>query len=71
MDFMGPFPTTVNESRQILVFVNDLTCYTEIVPVKVRIAVTVAEAIRHRIITRHSCLEYCYQIILKNLLVNC
>ena len=51
---MGPFPTTVNGSKNILVFADYLSRYTEIVPVNNRIATVVAEAIRHRITTKHS-----------------
>lgn len=55
MDFIGPFPTSERGCRHILVFIDYLSRYCEIVPTKDRTAVTVAEALRHRIITRHSC----------------
>ena len=55
MDTVGPLPTTDNGNKFILVFVDFLSRYAEIVPVKNRTAVTVAEALKHRIITRHSC----------------
>ena len=55
MDTMGPFPTTQNNFRYILVFIDYLTRYTEVVPIRNRNAATVAEALKHRIITRHSC----------------
>ena len=56
IDTVGPFPCTTNGNNFILVFVNFLSRYTEIVPVKDRTSTSVAEALRHRIITRHSCL---------------
>lgn len=55
MDFVGPFPTSERGCRYVLVFVDYLSRYVEIVPTKDRTAITVAEAFRHRIITRHSC----------------
>ena len=55
MDTVGPLPTTDNGNKFILVFVDFLSRYTEIVPIKNRTAVTVAEALKHRIITHHSC----------------
>ena len=53
MDFTGPFPTSVSGSRQILVFVDYLIRYTEIVPFKDRTAVTVVEIVQHGALTRH------------------
>ena len=55
MDFLGPLPTTIRENKYLLVFIDHLTRYVEIVPVRDRSAATVAEALRHRIIVRHSC----------------
>ena len=55
MDTMGPFPRTTNGNRYILVFVDYLSRYTEIVPVKDRTSTSVAEALRRRIITPHGC----------------
>ena len=55
MDTVGPLPTTDNGNKFILVFVDFLSRYTEIVPIKDGTSVSVAEALRHRIITRHSC----------------
>ena len=57
MDFMGPLPTTYRGNKNLLVFVDYLTRYVEIVPVKDRMAGTVAEALKSRIITRHSAPE--------------
>ena len=55
MDTMGPFPRTTNGNRYILVFVDYLSRYTKIVPVKDRTSTSVAEALKHRIITPHGC----------------
>ena len=55
MNTMGPLPTTDNGNKFILVFVDFLSRYTEIVPIKDRTSISVAEALRHRVITRHSC----------------
>lgn len=55
MDFLGPFPNTIRGNKQILVFIDYLTRYVEIVPTRNREASTVAEAFKSRIITRHSC----------------
>ncbi|MEO0687096.1 MAG: RNase H-like domain-containing protein [Cyanobacteria bacterium J06649_11] len=55
MDTIGPFPITDEGNRFILVFIDYLSRYTEIVATKDRSAISVAEAIRSRIITRHSC----------------
>ena len=55
IDTMGPFPRTTNGNRYILVFVDYLSRYTEIVPVKDRTSTSVAEALRRRIITPHGC----------------
>ena len=55
MDFLGPLPTTIRENKYLLVFIDHLTRYVEIIPVKNRLASTVAEALKHRIIARHSC----------------
>ena len=55
MDKMGPFPRTTNGNRYILVFVDYLSRYTEIVPVKDRKSTSVAEALRRRILTPHGC----------------
>ena len=57
MDFLGPFPVTPKGNKHILVFIDYMTRYVEIVPVKDRMAETVAEAFKSRIITRHSCPE--------------
>ena len=54
-DTVGPLSTTDNGNKFILVFVDVLSRYTEIVPIKDRTSVSVAEALRHRIITHHSC----------------
>ena len=55
MDTLGPLPTTDNGNKFILVFVDFLSRYTEIAPIKDQTSVSVAETLRHRIITRHSC----------------
>ena len=55
MDTMGPFPRTTNCDRYILVFVDYLSRYTEIVPVTDRTSTSVAEALRRCIITPHGC----------------
>ena len=55
MDFLGPLPTTIRDNKYLLVFIDHLTRYVEIVPVRDRQAATVADALRHRIIVRHSC----------------
>ena len=55
MDILGPLPATDDGFKFVLVFVDFLSRYTEIVPIKDRTAVSVAEALRHRVITRHSC----------------
>ena len=55
LDTVGPLPTTDNGKKFILVFVDFLSRYTEIVPIKDRTSISVAEALRHRVITRHSC----------------
>ena len=57
MDHMGPFPKTLRDNKYILVFIDHLTRYVEIVPVRDRTAVSVAEALKSRVITRHSCPE--------------
>ena len=57
MDFVGPFPTTLKGNKQLLVFIDHLSRYVEIVPVRDRLASTVAEALKSRIIVRHSCPE--------------
>ena len=55
MDLLGPLPTTNEGFKYVLVFVDFLTRYAELVPIKDRTAVSIAEALRHRVITRHSC----------------
>ena len=55
MDIVEPLPTKDNGNKFILVFVHFLSRYTEIVPIKERTSISVAEALRHRVITRHSC----------------
>ena len=55
MDILGPLPMTDDGYKYVLVFVDFLSRYSEIVPIKDRTAVSVAEALRHRVITRHSC----------------
>ena len=55
MDIIGPFPVTDEGYKYILVFVDFLSRYIEIVPIKNKSSISVAEALRHRIITRHSC----------------
>ena len=57
MDHMGPLLTTYHGNKYLLVFHDHLTKYYEIVPVRDRTAGTVAEALRSRIIMRHSCPE--------------
>ena len=57
MDFMGPFPTTFRGNKNLLVFIDYLTRYVEIVPVRDRMAATVAEALKSRIIVSHSAPE--------------
>ena len=54
MDFMGPLATTDKENRYLLVFVDYLSRFVELVPTSTKSAVTVAEALRERVITRHS-----------------
>ena len=55
MDIMGPFPVTEEGFRYILVFIDYLSRYTELCPIKEKSSIAVAESLRHRIITRHSC----------------
>ena len=55
MDIMGPFPVTEEGYRYILVFMDYLSRYSEFCPIKDKSSIAVAEALRHRIITRHSC----------------
>ena len=55
MDIMGPFPTTEEGYRFVLVFSDYLSRYMEICPIKDKTSVSVAEALKHRVITRHSC----------------
>ena len=57
MDFMGPFHTSYRGNKYILVFVDHLSRWVEIVPTRDRLAATVAEAFKSRIIVRHSCPE--------------
>ena len=54
MDFLGPMPTTINGNKFLLVFIDYLTRWVEIVPCANRLASTVAEAIKSRIIVNHS-----------------
>ena len=55
MDFMGPLPTTPRGNRFLLVFVDYLSRYVELVPTTSRSAICVAEALRHNVVTRHNC----------------
>ena len=55
MDFMGPFPVTEKGNRFLLVFIDYLSRYVELVSRPNREAVGVAEALRDNIICRHSC----------------
>ena len=54
MDFLGPLPVTDRGNRYLLVFIDYLSRYVELVPTVSRSAIQVAEALRHRVITRHS-----------------
>ena len=58
MDFMGPLPTTPRGNRFLLVFVDYLSRWVELVPTASRSAICVAEALRHNVVTRHSCPRY-------------
>ena len=55
MDIMGPLPVTEEGFKYILVFVDYLSRYTELQAIKEKTSTAVAEALRHRVITRHSC----------------
>ena len=55
MDIVGPFPVTDEGFKYILVFSDYFSRYVEIVPIKNKSSVSVAEALRHRVITRHTC----------------
>ena len=57
MDFLGPFPTSIRDNNYCLVFIDYLSRWVEIVPTRNRLASTVAEALKSRIIVRHSCPE--------------
>ena len=57
MDFLGPFPTSIRENNYCLVFIDYLTRWIDIVPTRNRLASTVVEALKSRIIVRHSCPE--------------
>ena len=57
MDHMGRLPKTIRGNRYILVFIDHLTKFHELIPVRDRTATTVAEALRSFIITQHSCPE--------------
>ena len=57
MDFLGPFQTSYRGNKYVLVFVDHLSRWVEIVPTRDRLAATVAEAFKSRIIVRHSCPE--------------
>ena len=54
MDFVGPMPATQRSNKYILVFIDYLTRWVEIVPCRDRLASTVAEAVKKRIIVQHS-----------------
>ena len=54
MDFVGPMTTTYNGNKYLLVFVDYLTRWVEIVPCANRLASTVAEAFKSRILVQHS-----------------
>ena len=54
MDFLGPLPVTDRGNQYLLVFIDYLSRYVELVPTVSRSAIHVAEALRHRVITRHS-----------------
>ncbi|CEM35733.1 unnamed protein product [Vitrella brassicaformis CCMP3155] len=55
VDFAGPYPTTKQKNRYILVFVDQLTGWPEAVAVKKNDAVTVAHAFVDLIVVRHGC----------------
>ena len=57
MDFLGPMPSTYRGNKYLLVFIDYLTRWVEIVPCADRLASTVAEALKSTIIVRHSCPE--------------
>ena len=51
MDFMGPLPVTEKGHQYLLVFIDFLSRYVELVPTASHTAVEVAEALRERVIT--------------------
>ena len=57
MDHIGPLPMTTLGNRYILVFIDQFSKWHDIVPVRDRSAITVAEALKSFIISCHSCPE--------------
>ena len=55
MDIVSPSMISINGNKHILVFTDRLTRYTEIIALKDRTSKSVAEALKQRIIARHSC----------------
>ena len=57
MDFLGPMRETPRGNKYLLVFLDHFTRWVEVIPCPNRLAATVADAFKSRIITRHSCPE--------------
>lgn len=57
MDFAGPYPTSNNQKRYVLVMVDNFSKYVELVPCERMDAYAVINAFYERIICRHGCPE--------------
>jgi hypothetical protein len=58
VDVAGPFITSRNGSKHVLVFVDQFTKWVEVVPMRDQLASTVAQAFYTNVICRYGCPEY-------------